>query len=367
VKVAPIYKYVRACDRRIGARVMISFKKRIALRVFCLTAVVSLLAAPVGLSERAFAQSAGACRSPGSTSPAGFRAWLTSGGAERAGLQRQSLNALGQLTDALLTDVALLCQGVYDVNSMWAESAGRGNLPLVTVTKISSQLKRLAGQTAGTMAVAAESKSLVAQTLSTVNAKIAEDERRLGDLRTQQEQADRRMNDARAALQQAQNELNGNKGFWNGIATGITFGIYNPLKENVDRANAAIAAIRSEQAAIQTQQQSIGQADQEVAGKRALIERLATMDGTITAFQNTVHTASKSVDAAADHLSSANDARSPAVIALFLRRTNEDMAALTAWIGKFNDVVRQYAVIPAPSDPLLVLYLNNTNSKGTRT
>ena len=100
-------------------------------------------------------------------------------------------------------------------------------------------------------------------------------------------------NRRKSSLQNAQNELSGGKGFWNGVATGITFGIYNPLKENLDKARGAVDRINSEIKSIdRANSQLIASTQQELEQKRqASGGDSARVDGTVTGFQNAVNQA----------------------------------------------------------------------------
>ncbi|HXC14778.1 MAG TPA: hypothetical protein VNV39_18330 [Stellaceae bacterium] len=292
----------------------------------------------------AWAQEPAGCVWPQSAG-AGFLRWLDSGGPDRAGLPRGSMDELGRRSRAFLGDVLALCSRTAAVANAWSRVFGLDDAALMTASPtLLELLGTLNGASAKAMNSAVATKVQVAGALALVNGAIQDTQRRQPGLQTELAGAQQRHQSAQVDLQNAQNELSGEKGFWNGVATGITFGIYNPLKENLDKARGAVDRINGEIKSITDQQLLIASAQQELEQKRQVLEVLGSMDRTVTDFQNAVNQAQDPLSRARQNFEKSG-ARDLSVLVKFdLRRARNAMTDLSLWMPTFNSVVRQLAL-----------------------
>lgn len=314
--------------------------------------VAIVVSAPERADPRAFswvvssawAQAPAGCVSP-QNAGAGFLRWLDSGGPDRAGLPPGSMDALRRSTRRFLGDVVDLCSRTAAVADAWSRVSGLDDAALITASPtLLELLGTLNGASSAAMNSAVATKVQVTTALADVDRSIQAAQRRQPKLQTDLEQAQQRLQAAQADLQNAQNELNGGKGFWNGVATGITFGIYNPLKENLDKARGAVDRINGEIKSITDQQLLIASAQQELEQKRQVLEVLGLMDQTVTNFQNSVNQAHDPLSRARENFEKSGGRALSALVKFDLRRARNAMADLSLWMPTFNSVVRQLAL-----------------------
>jgi prefoldin subunit 5 len=284
------------------------------------------------------------CISP-QNAGAGFLRWLDSGGPDQAGLPRGSMDVLGRSTRVFLGDVVRLCSGTAAVADAWSRVSGLDDAALIAASPRLLNLLGTVNETgSAAMRSAVVNKIQVADALANVDRSIQADQRRQPGLQTELTQAQQRLQSARADLQNAQGELDGGKGFANGLLTGITFGAYNPLKENLDRARRSVDGINREIESINRQRELIAAAQQELEQKRQLLDVIGRMDLTVTDFQNVVNRAQDPLSRARENFEKSGGRDLPALAQLFLRRARAAMADLSNWVPTFNSVVRQLAL-----------------------
>ena len=165
--------------------------------------------------------------------------------------------------------------------------------------------------------------------IQTNDQKLADGKRQLEDARQSREQANRELNEAKA-------ELTGDKGFWNGVVTGLTFTAYNPIQENVDKANAAVSKINASYAtsdrlvaALDLYQRELYQAD-------TLLGELDSLDSVFTDYQNALNTVQMALDEAHEDEARAAGAGSEGLANHYRQNVGRDMDDLLSFWQKFD-------------------------------
>lgn len=134
-----------------------------------------------------------------------------------------------------------------------------------------------------------------------------------------------------AIYRAARAELEGDKGFLNGFLTGITFGIYNPVKENMDRASAAIATINGRIAAVNQNINLISRRQSEINQAKNVVARLGIVDADMANCQNALNQALILLSDAIRSFENAEAAERPRVFSVFVQAGAPKMGRLRQW------------------------------------
>ena len=132
-------------------------------------------------------------------------------------------------------------------------------------------------------------------------------------------------------LKASRDQLSGAKGFENGFVTALTLGIHNPVKENIDRANAAIGVINTSVRTYNDRVATINQRQIEIAESNSILSRIEALQSHLIDCQNDLSETNKWVKDALSKLSNADDATSfgAALVQISLAKAN--MQKLEQW------------------------------------
>jgi hypothetical protein len=272
-----------------------------------------------------------------------FNAWVNDYGAQKAGLPAGALSPLYQSSSSLQERAMGLRNNLLRIRESWqtvrdhqsAGNAGDQDAVKTIIRYIAVELYNLKVTTASMLDDAAGMKVLLTKARSLVQSSLASGKLSLDRLALDLAQAQRRLESDRTALAQAKSELNGWKGFWNGVATGITFGAYNPVQKNINKANAAVARSYQElnNVAQLRDQQTRGQAMQSEC--TTLLDRMVGVDSVLTDFQNGLNTALSTISDAHRDESKYLAAKSGTVASYYFNAGAKAMERLFAWMDEF--------------------------------
>ena len=130
----------------------------------------------------------------------------------------------------------------------------------------------------------------------------------------------------------ARKELSGDKGFLNGFVTGLTLGIHNPVKENMDAAKAAMRSINASVVQHKAQHQELTQRVQEIHYAEQAMAALRHVPQAMVVVRNRLNTATNAIEPAYDAIERSEDKRDP-VIEIYLRRASAKMQELDTAAG----------------------------------
>lgn len=319
---------------------------RVAARAMALLAGVFLIAAQASPPAPP-----SACDDPDPASvraSGGLHAWIDSGGEARAGLAPGELAPLAQETRRATLEMQALCTGVQRITSQWASlarvpSAESGN---ERVDAIVIDLRALEDHAAAELQAAASARSRGIEALGMLDRAMTANSRQADAAATEIDAARERERAAVSAVEAAQRELDGSKGFWNGVLTGLTLGTYNPLKSNLDRARANAELANQEHARIVQRQVAIAAFQQQLAEGKRLVTLIDTLDETLTGFQNTLTAALAALGQAREDYRRGAAAQAAGSARFYLERGGREMAALGAWIERFRFALGRVASAP---------------------
>lgn len=130
---------------------------------------------------------------------------------------------------------------------------------------------------------------------------------------------------------QAQAELDGGKGFLNGFLTGITLGIYNPVKSNLKKSAAAIVRLNQAILVISQTLNAIAKLQQQMTQSKNTLSRLNTLQPAMTACQNAINTGLKNLQEADNTIGKASNNDRPKVIDIYLGKARQDIDRIISW------------------------------------
>lgn len=262
--------------------------------------------------------------------------WLVSGGEYRVGLPPGSLD---DLKDAVLVfgpQLQLLDDQLIKVRGRWQGlDATGGDSPstvqafVIEICQLDVFSRAVIGQAAYVRVKADEALNLVRLALQDYPGKVTEAENQLTAAKRDRDQAFRDLDAAKA-------ELEGDKGFWNGVLTGLTFTAYNPLQDNINKANDAIARINNSFGVIQNRINALNQTTAELHESERLLADLYALDLGLTDYENDLNSVQMTVGQACADEAKYAGAHSAGVASYYRQRAGKEMDSLLGWIGVFD-------------------------------
>lgn len=141
------------------------------------------------------------------------------------------------------------------------------------------------------------------------------------------------------AYREARDELEGSSGFLNGFLTGITFGIYNPIKQNMDRASQAISRINGNMATIRQNMNIMTRRQSEINEAKNVVSRLGIVDTDMANCQNATNQALVLLTDAVHSFERADAAERPQIFAAFVQAGAARMSRLRQWEQDFSGLI----------------------------
>jgi hypothetical protein len=146
------------------------------------------------------------------------------------------------------------------------------------------------------------------------------------------------LSEARKKLRQAKAELSGEKGFLNGFLTGITFTAYNPLKDNMEKANRAVVNINSSINKSNQELQNIRLSQTELAETNYLVNSLDNVNVALAEYQNIILKVQISLQESHDDAEKISADKSERLNKYYFKQTGKEITELLSWIPLFKTV-----------------------------
>jgi hypothetical protein len=135
----------------------------------------------------------------------------------------------------------------------------------------------------------------------------------------------------------ARAELEGGEGFLNGFLTGVTLTIYNPAKDNMDRARNAIADINASINGYNSQIAIINARQAEIRNSALATARIEKVDSSVVQCQNALNGAQPDLLDALSKLENADQQTRARVVQIYIGRAKPAMDTLGLWKAAFAD------------------------------
>lgn len=262
-----------------------------------------------------------------------FAAWCREGGPSRAGMGTTDFAQLDRGVTAVRHLAGVTHDELADVARIWSRLS-QAESPAAArshVARLLLELNELTSSCDALMSQATETSVEAERTVARVDAHHSETARTrarcesaLNEVRRAHAEADRKYAEARR-------ELSGEKGVLNGFLTGLTLSIYNPVKENLDKAKVArvkaMMAIQVEQ----VQLRILRQVDAELRGSRSAIQAIVGVGGAITELQNAANAAQTSMSSASDWLNRSERVSISELVERFRTTAGTHLHELFAW------------------------------------
>jgi len=269
-----------------------------------------------------------------------FHSWIISGGEHRAGLPLNSTKSLHHSVQSLRSGASQLAYNLEQLRDNWSR-VERGQTPglvRVFLSKIVVDLNVLHLQSDALIAEAAQSNATLQQLRELVRLHINDDRVTILQTQSSLENARKAREQARKDLSDAKKELEGSQGFLNGFLTALTFGIYNPLQENIEKANSAIMTCNNQIQVIKAQLQILNQSSEELLEGNYMLDRLNNLNGSLNEYLNFLTGAETSLKEAIEDAERSEQAQSETLGAYYKKQAGKEMNELFSWIDTFNSV-----------------------------
>lgn len=261
-----------------------------------------------------------------------FSDWSKSGGEHRAGLPGGSSTKIDETDVQMVHRSSKLQNQILEIKSTWHQLVSGSETPEVLNRTIAKKLLLQLDDSIHTsttlkqQAISLKADLQPFQTL--VKSQIEAEKNQLELVQSQRQKAENALKLAKTQYNNAKNELEGGKGFGNGFLTGITLGIYNPVKKNLDKAKNALATWNDQIAIINRQIQLHQAAESELNQCNGLLSNMFQLETVITGLENLLNDLGVNFQAAFDHEEKAIKTSNEKVAVYYQRLVGKDMAKL---------------------------------------
>lgn len=269
-----------------------------------------------------------------------FHDWVSSGGEQRAGLPTGSTAELHSSVQAVRTLSSQIAHDLERLQSEWnrLKQSKSSAISQLFLKRIAVDLYSLHSQSNVLITHSSQSKATLQGIRELLQLHIKEDRETVSTASRAMENARKSQAKARQDLRDAKRELEGDKGFLNGFLTGITFTIHNPVQDNIDKANRAVATINQQIREIKSQLNALNRSSAEMKEGHYLLDRLNNLNVSLTAYLNFLTRAETALGGAQANAEKGGKAKSDTLGAFYERRAGKEMTQLFAWIDIFQKV-----------------------------
>ncbi|MEO0338386.1 MAG: hypothetical protein AAF242_04155 [Bacteroidota bacterium] len=263
-----------------------------------------------------------------------FNQWMSRGGESRAGLPNGTLRTLDNEIRSYRVEITEFHLRLRRIRDFWVKMTdARKSNPVAKVfaQKFLSDLKEIDPMGETMVQDAADIGIEAVRKQDLVNRHLKEDASQLSQAEIQLQQSRMMLMLARVQKQRAEEELNGSKGFLNGFLTGITFGIHNPLKTNLDRRTNAVNTINRQIHQQQELVQRIKEQKAELEQSSSVFNKLDDLDAIMVNCKNLISNIDREMEEAIDHEERVQNTGNQRVADIYRSKTKDTMRELTIW------------------------------------
>ena len=252
--------------------------------------------------------------------------WYNTGQKQKTGLNINPFVELNTGCTNALNQLATVNSIIITFKNRWSQFIQN---PIINIASVFEQDLTILQQEIDTLISTASSTKSNAENLSsTVGVQIDSLNIAIQNHNNQYQQAQNNYNNAVNQYNDANSQLSGSQGFWTGFLTGITFGIFNKVKQQMDAAN---NAKNNAQASMNAIQQALANSNDTQSALNSCISTINELNGLmngLTDLQNNVNiTATACKQAAQDEHNAAN-ANDPVVINVFIKLATTQVQTL---------------------------------------
>ena len=271
------------------------------------------------------------------TSINNYITWYQTGQEQQTGLAIQAFIDINNGCTSAKNQLVLINSGIQSFKQSW------GQFVLNPVTNMAGNFEQLLtvldGEALELVTTASTTKSNAESLSAVVSAQISNLNVAIQNYNNQAQQSQVDYNNALNDYNSANSQLSGSSGFWNGFLTGLTLGIDNRIKQEM---NAATNAMNSAQASLNAAQQASANSNQTQFVLNSCVSslnQLSNLLSGLTDLQNSINSVSSSCKQGAQDEKNAANANDPAVINVFIKLATTPVLALIAFGDELNTLV----------------------------
>ncbi len=269
-----------------------------------------------------------------------FHNWFTRGGAQLAGLPIESIKPLYDSVQDLRSCARQLAYNLESLRNDWLriEQSQSKELAKIFLQRVIVGFQSLHIQSDALVSQATKSNATLQEVRELVRLHIKEDQIKIDRANNDLTESRRQQEQARQKLREAEEQLKGDKGFWNAVLTGITFTAYNPIQENINKANEAMITHNYQVQVSKSQIIALEQSSRELQESSYILERLNSLEQYLVDYLNFLVKAETSLQEALEDVERFEDAQSERVGTYYQKQAGKEMNELFSWIDAFGSV-----------------------------
>lgn len=269
-----------------------------------------------------------------------FHNWFTHGRVQLAGLPIESVTPLYDSVQDLRSRARQLAHDLESLRDDWSriEQSQSKVLARIFLQRVIVGLQSLHIQSDTLVSQTAKSNAILQEVRELVRLHIKEDQIKIDRANNDLAESCRQQEQARQRLREAEEQLKGDQGFLNGFLTGLTFTIYNPIQENINKANEAIASHNYQVQVIKSKIITLEQSSRELREGSYMLDQLNDLDKCLVDYLNFITKAETSLQEALEDAERFEDAQSERIGTYYQKQAGKEMNELFSWIDAFGSV-----------------------------
>ena len=271
------------------------------------------------------------------TSINNYITWYQTGQEQQTGLAIQAFIDINNGCTSAKNQLALINSGIQSFKQSW------GQFVLNPVTNMAGNFEQLLtvldGEALELVTTASTTKSNAESLSSLVSSQISNLTVAIQNFNNQAQLAQLNYQNALNEYNNANSQLSGSSGFLTGFLTGLTFGIYNKVKQEMDAANNAMVSAQANYNAAQQAAANANQSQNALNSCVSSLSELSDLMSGLTDLQNSINSVSASCTQGAQDEKNAANANDPAVINVFIKLATTPVLALIAFGDELNTLV----------------------------
>lgn len=267
-----------------------------------------------------------------------FNEWVISGGEHQAGLPARSSSELNHSVQILIVLASQLAYDLEKLRDLWTrfEECQSDALAKLYLTRVISVLHVLHLRSKNLVTEASKGSTALQDFQQLIQLHIVDDEAAIVSVNQKLDDAREKRAQARRDLSKAQEELQGDQGFLNGFLTGISFTIYNPIQENLEKADNAIKTYNYQMRVIKNELAVLNRRTSELSAGRFILKRLENLYTTLVDYLNYLTQVETSLEESHEDVERFEGSKSSYLSRYYKRQAGKEMDELFAWIDAFK-------------------------------
>lgn len=261
--------------------------------------------------------------------------WFAQDGEQKAGLPSGSLYNVRYNVISFKNTAGSLHDSMENFVRVWGRSQS-DNMFVASLPNLLLLLKSMQYDANVAESFATMLKTEASQAYGLIDRHKTANARERENLRRSIAGIDRQIENNKKAIKEARDELQGDKAFLNGFLTGLTLGIHNPVKANLDKQRTAIASNRALRANNVLMRDALRKKRDELTSLTRCVERIGEVAGQTTHFQNLVLQALPDMEQAYKKLERAENHTKLSIVARYRDRARSRLDEVGEWEQAFR-------------------------------